>query len=176
MQNLDISDHLTFQLYTVSKNPETKKKKIRGWIGMTITFFCLSYLSYTYNDATLSIYFLFVAIVFLFFYPFYWKWRYKRHYLKHVSELYKNNTGEASTITFEKDFISTTDNFGEIKLKVSEIEEINEIKNYYFIKSRNGLSLIISKVKSESLKEIQERIKSLTESGIKHNVDLNWNW
>ena len=78
-----------------------------------------------------------------------------------------------------KKFIVTKDKTGEAKINTSEIEEINEIKDFYFLKSKSGVSLIISKMKT-SPRDLEVVTKALEElvakNGIKHNVELDWKW
>jgi hypothetical protein len=71
----------------------------------------------------------------------------------------------------------TKDKTGEVKINNSEIEEINEIKDFYFIKTRTGTTLIISKVKTDDIDKIEREIKSMIETrGLKHNIELDWKW
>jgi hypothetical protein len=76
---------------------------------------------------------------------------------------------------FDSDAVVAKDKSGEVKINNSEIEEINEIKDFFFIKTRTGTSLIISKSKSDDLEKIKSEIKSLVEKrGLKHNIELEW--
>ncbi len=71
----------------------------------------------------------------------------------------------------------TKDKSGEVKFNKSEIEEVNEIKDFYFIKTRTGMTLIISKAKTDDIEKIKNEIKSMIEThGLKHNIDLDWKW
>ncbi|MCE2896318.1 MAG: hypothetical protein LW721_17935 [Flammeovirgaceae bacterium] len=64
-----------------------------------------------------------------------------------------------------------------MKINKSEIEEVNEIKDFYFIKTRTGTTLIISKIKTDDIEKIKSEIKSLVETrGLKHNIELDWKW
>ena len=174
---LDENDYLIFQLYTASKNPEVKRTRIRNWILNTVTFACLAYLFYYSNNDFLGHYFSICTGLSLSLFPFYSRWRYKRHYLKHIRNNYQNRFGEKSELEFNNDTIVTKDKSGEIIIYKSEIEEINEIKDYYFIKTRTGSTLIISKLKTDDIEKIKNEIKSMVETReIKHNIELDWKW
>ena len=175
----DQNDFLTYQLYTASKTPTIKNARIRGWVLTTAAFICMTYLFFTSNNDLLGYYFLAASILSLIFYPFYFAWRYKRHYERYIEDTYKNRFGEEYTLEINEEFILTKDKTGEAKINNTEIEEINEIKDFYFVKVRTGVSLIISKVKTDphDLEILVKRLRELVDKkGIKHNVELNWKW
>ena len=174
---LDENDYLTFQLYTASKTPRVKRGRIRSWILTTVTFVCLAYLFYNSDNDFLGNYFLVISGLSLTLFPLYSRWRYKRHYLKYIRDTYKNRFGEKCELEFNNDTIGTKDRSGEVKINKSEIEEINEIKDYYFLKARTGVTLIISKNKTDDIEQIKNEIKSIVETrGLKHNIELDWKW
>lgn len=173
---LDENDYLTHQLYTASKTPRVRNSRIRGWIFTTITFLCLTYILYDNDNSFLSIYFLILSILSALFYPLYSRWRYKRHYLRYIQDTYRNRFGEDCTIEINEDHILTHDKTGNSTINTSEIEQINEIKDFYFIKMKAGVSIIISKAKSDNLAGIEKAIKLLVSKGIKHTIELDWKW
>jgi hypothetical protein len=75
-----------------------------------------------------------------------------------------------------EDTIITKDKTGEVRINKGEIEEINEIQDYYFLRTKSGVSLIISKIKTDDIENIKSEIKSLVDKGVKHNIELNWRW
>ncbi len=174
---LDENDYLTFQLYTASKTPRMKNARIKAWIFLTVAFGCFSYLFYRSNNDALGIYFLILAGLTATLYPFYSRWRYKKYYLKYIRDTYKNRFGEECDLQFDTDTIIAKDKGGEVKINKSEIEEINEINDFYFIKNRSGTCLIISKSKTEDIEKIQKEIKSMISNhNIRHNIELDWKW
>jgi hypothetical protein len=174
---LDENDFLTYQLYAASKSTRVKNGRVRGWVILTLSFLILAYSFYVGNDKALGIYFLVLSGLTSILYPFYTRWRYKNHYLKHIRDTYKNRFGGNTDLEFNDDTIVTRDKTGEMKINKSELQEINEIQDYYFIKIKSGDSLIISKAKSDDLEKIKSELKSITDKlGIRHNVELNWKW
>lgn len=173
---LDKNDYLTHQLYTASKTPRVRNSRTRNWIFTTITFLGLTYILYDNGNLFLSIYFLVFSILSALFYPLYSRWRYKRHYLKYIQDTYRNRFGEECKIEITEDHILTQDKTGNSTINTSEIEQINEIKDFYFIKMKSGVSIIISKAKSDDLTSIEKAIESLVNKGIKHNIELDWKW
>jgi hypothetical protein len=174
---LDENDLLTFQLYTASKTPRIRNGRIRTWILMTVTFLLFAYLFYESSNDSLTVYFLSLAGLSAIFAPFYTRWKYKRHYLKYIRDTFKNRLGQECTLIIDSETVGTKSNSEEVKIKKSEIEEINEIKDYYFLKARSGTTLLISKLKTDNLEEIEDLIRSLVERyGVRHNIELNWKW
>jgi hypothetical protein len=174
---LDENDFLTFQLYTASKTPRIKKARIRNWIIVTLASLCLAYLFYESGNVILGNYFLIVAGLSATLYPFYTRWWYRKHYLKYIRDTYKNRIGEQCELDIDENTIGAKDSTGIVKINKSEIKEINEIKDYYFLKARTGTTLIISKVKTDEIEKIENEVKFLVEKfGAKHNIELNWKW
>jgi hypothetical protein len=59
----------------------------------------------------------------------------------------------------------------------SEIEEIHEIADFYFLRVRGGTGIIVSKQKADNPAAIKHAIESLVRSrGIKHTIELDWKW
>ncbi|HPH45444.1 MAG TPA: hypothetical protein PKU83_00450 [Chryseolinea sp.] len=139
----------------------------------------MTYLFFENSNDFLGYYFLVASILSLTLYPLYSRWRYKRHYKRYIADTYKNRFGEECKLEINEDFIVTKDKTGEGKINTTEVEEINEIKDFYFVKMRIGVSLIISKVKTDA-SELEILVKGLKElvdkKGVKHNVELNWKW
>jgi hypothetical protein len=136
----------------------------------------LTFLFYRSNNEFLGTYFLIVSGLSLTLYPIYSRWRYKKHYSKYVDDTYKNRFGEQSSMEITEDAILTKDKTGEVKINKTEIEEINEIQDYYFLRTKTGVSLIISKTKTDDIENIKKEIRSLVDKGVKHNIELNWKW
>ncbi len=174
---LEEDDYLSFQLFTASQSPLIRKSRIRAWIITTIIFGGLSYYCFNSKNDALGYYFLIITALSLVFYPFYSRWKYKRHYLKHVRQTYQEAFGIECTIEIDEEIISTKSKTGEGKLNLSEISEINEIKDYFFVRVRTGGSLIIPKAKITDQEQLVSKMRSLAIArNIKHTTDLNWKW
>jgi hypothetical protein len=174
---LDEQDYLIFQLYNASKTPRIRNARIRNWIVFVVLMLCLAYLFRDRPDNFLRNYFLVMAIIAVPFYPFYSRWRYKRHYSKYVRDTYKDKVGLEAILTFTPDAIHCKDRTGEMVLYKSEIEAIDVIQDYYFLRVKGAGNLVFPKAKVDSLEALEAEIRSLLErGGIKHTVDLNWKW
>jgi len=174
---LDENDYLTYQLYSASKTPRIKRARIKDWALTTISFLCLSFLFFRSDNNAIGYYFLILSGISLVFFPFYSRWRYRRHFLKYTRDSLKNRFDEMVTLEISQETIRTKDKTGEMIINTSEIEEINEISNHCFVKMKTGQSLIISKSKTESFEEIKNALLDIANTmGIKYNMELDWRW
>ncbi len=173
---LDKEDFLRFQLFTASKSKRIRKKRITSWILMTSSFLCLGLVLLDNADKLLAYYFLTVSIISLFFYPVYSKWRYKKHYQKHIEENYKNKIGLLIEISLDQEYITMKDRSSEVRIKLTEIESIHEIKEDLFIKLNTGDTLIIPARIPDFESFMKELATTLPDSKIQWNKEYNWRW
>jgi hypothetical protein len=143
---------------------------------MTLSFLVLGMLFHKSNNEIMRNYFLIIGVITLIFFPFYQRWQYKKHYLKHIRDNYKNKFVIETIIEFDKDFIKTSDKNSEGKIKINEIDEINEISGHIFIKIKPGDSLIIPKDKIQVEKFYQQLYPIIEKLKINWNKDLEWKW
>lgn len=176
---LDANDFLTYHLYTVSKTPRLMRARTRNWILLTVSFLLFSFVFFDSNINSLGYYFAIVSVVTLIFYPFYSRWKYKRYYTMVIADTYKNRIGEESSLEITAEFILTKSATWEMKFNVSQIEEINEIRDFYFLKLKTGMFIIISKSKTpkQELVAMDVTLRELAvKTGINWNTELNWKW
>jgi hypothetical protein len=124
------------------------------------------------NIAT-GIVFVAVAIFWFAMYPMYAKWRYKRYFEKHVEENYKNRINKSVELVIDENAVNAKDFTSVSKIIGSELKELIETKNHFFIKLTTDLSLIVPK---HSVEDQPEFKKLLTQLGAKYVDELNWEW
>jgi hypothetical protein len=103
----------------------------------------------------------------------------QRHYQRFIADTYKNRFGEECTLEINSEFIYTKDKSSEQRINTSEVEAINEIKDFYFIKLKMGGAVIISKLKNWSggTQTNRSGLKELVDKkGVPHNKELDWKW
>ena len=170
-------DYLKQQLYQASKNKNIQKRKIRSWILLSFSGIAVTFLSYNSDNFVLFLFFCFITLSTIIFYPVYFKDRFKTHYKKHISETYKKWFGEKINIIFKESFLESKDITGELKLNYSVFSEIIEVSIHYFISIETGGTLIIPKEYLENLDEISNFFRNLAlKSKIEYQNDLDWKW
>lgn len=171
---LDKDDFLRYQLFTASKSKRIKIKRIRTWILVTITFLLAGLIMRQNPDKFYSYYFIAISIITLIFYPLYQRRHYKKHYEKHIKENYANRIGVESELGFEDGFIVSIGDNQEGKIKLTEIQEINEISENLFIKIKTSESVIIPSRFSEFDKLKKQLINLIEPLGVAWNKQLEW--
>jgi hypothetical protein len=174
--SLEKEDFLRYQLYTASQSKSIRKKRIRTWILLTISFFILGLVLLQNSDKFLSFYFIGFSLLTFILFPFYQRRQYKIHYEKHINENYRNRFGIESEIRFEDGFLISKTDAQEGKIKLTEIQEINEITGNLFIKIKTGESIIIPSRYGEFNKLKEELVYLISPLGVEWKKQLNWKW
>jgi len=174
---LDKGDFLTFHLFSASKSERIRKTRTRNKIMLPLVYLGISIILYFIESIELAIIIFLSGFLWIFIYPFYERKRYVKHYKKFIDENYKNRLGKPGNLKFEGDYIHSKDFTGEAKMYLSELDELNEIRDYYYLKFNSGVSLIIPKRKIDNIESLDQFLNELaTRLRIKHNVELNWRW
>ncbi|MEZ2334098.1 SVM family protein [Mucilaginibacter sp. RCC_168] len=168
-------DYLTYYLYTASRSKKIQSNRRKSWLIISICFLVLGML-FINNNKFYAYYFFAFGIICFIFYPSYQSYEYKKRYKKHVSDNYQYKVGVACEINFQPDFIETKDATSESKFSTNEVVEINEISSHYFIKTRSGSSIILSKAAINSPSFITDLIAIFNNPNIVINKQLEWKW
>ncbi|HMJ46781.1 MAG TPA: YcxB family protein [Ferruginibacter sp.] len=171
------NDFLQHQLFIASKSERIKSKRRNSWLLITCASLSLAFVFYQGDNKFMMYYCLGFAVLTLLFYPLYLRFHYKKHYRKFIEDTYKNRDGEIATVIFNDNNIETFDKTGESKINHSEIEEITETGEYFYLKMRSGGSLIVPKRKIEAIDDLRTLLQRLgNRLNIKFVSDLNWKW
>lgn len=131
------------------------------------------YLAYKSQGVEIGILFAGIGIVWYLFYPMYSKWRYKKQFQKYVEENYKNRVNKLIEIDFNENSVNTKDSTTESKIKGTELKELVEIKEHFFIKLTTDSSLIIPK---QHVIDFVEFKRKVTDLGADYVNELDWEW
>lgn len=138
-------DFLEFQLFTASQSPTVYRKKIRGWMFLSLLGLICTIAFAVQQNIPMIIYFGSITVLIALLFPTYFKWRYKRHYTKFIQENYQQRFGLEFTLEFNGKTIYAADKTGNATLKLSEMDGLDETENYFYLKQSTGASLIIPK-------------------------------
>ncbi len=175
--SLDENDYLHNQLFISSKTERIKKQRTRSWIIISLGFFSLAYLFSQTDKDIFAYYFIGIGILSTFLYPLYHKSYYRKHYQKYIADTLKNRFGETVTVTFTDTNIECVDRTGDSKINLAEIEEIFETGEYFYLKIKSGVSLIIPKLKIETNDNLEIELKALADKlNVNYTSELNWKW
>ena len=170
---LDDDDFVQYYLYTASKSKNIKKKRILMRFLIPFIYLLFSLWEYFKENIWLSSIFLILALVWVIFYPLYTRYRYTKHYAKHVNENYKSRLFKPIKLEVTSDYILGEDFTGETKINITEVKSLTEISNNFFINVTSNASLIIPKRDIFNKDDFKEEF-------IKKNIpienELNWKW
>ena len=164
---------MTFQLYTASKSPTIQRKKRQSHWVLTGSLAVLALLSFLRQEWGLGTYWGATAVLIGLFYPRYFRWRYKRHYLNHIREHYQNRIGLPSTLSLEGTQLSAADSVGSSQVEWSQVSHVNRLPNHWFIQLRSGVALLVP---SSAVDNESAFLAVFTENEIPIENHLNWNW
>ena len=168
------SDFLEYQLYASSKSELHKKKRYRSRIIIPIIYIGFGSFFYSKNqNLTIALTFGVIIILWFLFYPMYSKWFYRNHFKKHVKENYKNRINKNVEINFNENAMNVKDHTSESKINGTDLKELIETQNSFFIKLTTDLSLIVPK---HSIEDQAGLKRCITELGAKYINELDWEW
>lgn len=174
---IEKEDYLQQQLFAAYTSKTISKTRYRSKILIPL-FYLIIGLGFYMKDQTFGgILFVGIGILWYFFYPLYLKKRYIRYYSKYIDENYSNRFGKPESLLIDDEYIVSKNYVGESKMRITEIVEINEISDYYYLKFSIGTTLIIPKSFVNNAIELENEIKKIAARfQIEHIVDLEWRW
>ncbi|UBB89989.1 YcxB family protein [Candidatus Kaistella beijingensis] len=174
--SLDENDFLEYQLYTASKSKNIRNQRRRNLIIMIVIF--LAFFISIYNSTkSFPIIPLLIYIALIIAYKIYETYRYKNHYKKFINENYKERFGLMCKLNFAENQIIEESKLGESKINFESLTEINETKNYYFLKLLTSQSLIIPKKVIQNIQQFNSMLNEIkSKYNLKENIDLDWKW
>jgi hypothetical protein len=173
---LEKSDFLTYQLFTASQSKSTKNKRLFRWLAIPVLYILLGIILYCLREIAFLIAFVTIAIIWFAFFPAYSRWKYKKHFSKHIDEHYKNRFNILCKTVLTEEEIQLSDKTGNTSIKLTEVENIFVISSHVFIKMNSGVSLLIPRDKVDS-RILDTFISKLEKSAkIKKTNMTGWKW
>jgi hypothetical protein len=168
---IEQNDFLTFQLYTVSKSKNVIKTRRRGQLLTSIAGLLLMLNLFVTGSKIAGIFMLVISILTYLFYPRYHRWRLKSHFKKYSKKNYGSQFGQEESLETKTDHIISKNIAGEGKVLTSELENLTEINDYFFLKMKNGSSIILPKRDLSNEKDLVNELKTMRVPLIQ---ELNW--
>ncbi len=170
---LQLEDYEAFQLYKSSRMEKFKKRRRNLWIFVTVVFLALAFYAYEIGETFLMYVLGVLGVVCLFFYPRFYNWSYKRNIRKSIQTGFGDKLGFTETMTIAKDRIHRSSKIGEGSVLISEIENVDETQQHFFLNTSEGTSVVIPKYKIEDPVKLREKLFDL---GLDINNDLDWKY
>ena len=149
------------------------KKQRNGMIILLVMIAIMSvYLIVDKNYETL-IYPALLALVVLFFYKKFFKWKLKSGYKKYVASVHSDQLDKEESIELKKNSIYVKNQSGEGSIDYKEVVQLIEIDTLYMLLLKSGTSIVIPK---RDLKNEDSLLTTLKKGGIQLRQELDWKW
>lgn len=173
---LSFSDFLEYQLYFSSKSKVQQKNRKKSRIIVPIIYAVLILIAaLIIGNYILAITFTIIAVIWYLFHPIYAKYRYKKHFDKHVKENYKNRINKDVTLIFNNtsNTIEGVEAGIQTIINYSEFDTLIEVKDHFFLKLKSEVSLVIPKHAVDNINAFKALF---LDYNIKYLDDTTWEW
>ena len=171
---LENSDFLAYQLYAASVSEQHKKQRLRSRIIIPIIYMIFGgYLAYNNRDLISGIVFLIMGLLWFIGHPRYARWRYKRHFRKHIEATHKNRVNQPIEIDFNTDHIHAKDITAVSTIKGSELKALIETAQHFFIKLTSDMAFIVPKSAIDNHSLFKHKILQF---GAEYVDERHWKW
>ena len=139
-------DYLQFCLFTTSQNLTLRDAKRRTLFLLILMFSLGSVWIYFRHHSLFFITFSVTGILYCVFYYFYgYRSVFKRVYKKNVKRLFKEKIGMEFSVVSDNELITILSNQTKLEINLTNVDFIEEIADYYFIKLKTSDRIIIPK-------------------------------
>lgn len=174
---LSEEDYLIDFLFNDSKSKTLKNKRRKAVYGFTALFVALGIYTLVISEFWVGACCLLMALFYFFLYPIKLKNTVVQMYAKTTAERYADRFNRLEEVAFDEFFFYCSRNEQEAKINLSSFEALYEIKNYYFLKNKNGNSYIIPKYKLTDAEAVKAELMKLVETQkLRYEVDLDWKY
>lgn len=175
--SLDASDFLAFQLYTASRSPRIRRRRLLN--RFLIPLFFIVMILALFHDRMgwpLALYTAIICLLWVFFYPVFSRGYYRNHYRKHIEDYYKNRVGKEAELEIAEDRLISRDASSEGFVLFTEIDSLVELSAQVLVQFKNGTAGIVPKAGVEPylLKDFITELEQKT--GLKVVNEQGWKW
>ncbi|RAK70426.1 YcxB family protein [Hymenobacter edaphi] len=174
--SLQADDFLHYQLYAASHSPVVRRSRLRSWIIITLAFVSLAYIFYQEHVTSLMVYFALLAVASAALYPLYSRWRYKRHYRKHIETNYQGQIGATVVLELTDSLLRSVDKASRNELQLRELYQIVETSQAFLLRYNPAGAVIVPKNQVDVAALASELHRLANLNGIEYVDDQSWQW
>lgn len=165
-------DFLEFQLFTAQQRPRFYERQKNGRMFLAMVFAAMAiYFAYS-KEWGMVVYFTLFSLVLFLFYPRYFRWRQKMHYLRFVRQHYRSDYNTTESFERKGSSITIKNTTGSGELKANDFDIFIETGTHFFLYMKSGSGIIIPKSEIDST-EFHQELKALN---VPLKQELNWAW
>ncbi len=172
---IDQNDILNYQLYHASMSKQIKKRRLISRILIPVLYGVIGLFFIVFSNYGLGIIFIVSGVLWLIFFPIWERKRYINHFKGFLKENYKSMFNDTSTIRFDDDSIFIKGLDSESTFGNNQLERIDEITDYIFVKLKSGQTVVLPKNKISNIDEVRSYLLELTgKLNLSYEANLNW--
>ena len=172
---LDKEDFLRAELFRASHSARIRKIRRRTRILIPLLFLLGCLLFYALEEWAVLIFAAAVALLWFLFFPLFYGKHIRRQYAKAVDELYRIQVQRPVELRMDEQFLISSDEGGEGKIRLSEVDHLSVIDQAVYIRLKTGKMVILprKKLDPDTLETFLSHLESST--GIQREI-LDWSW
>lgn len=173
----DETDFLNYLYYATTKSQKVRKKRAMNKLVILFLYFIAGLFLYNSQGPVNSGIFFVLCLPMYFFYVYFEKRQYTRHFKKYITANYSNEIGVNTTIELEEEGISISIGESKTTMPWSDIESINETGTLILIEENTQNAIVIPKQKTTQVDQLIAELKSISITHhFAYNEDLSWKW
>jgi DhnA family fructose-bisphosphate aldolase class Ia len=150
---IEENDLVAFNLQIALNSEDTKKKRKISTIILTALAVCFTIYFIYRHEMAMAVVTLIIGIVTLLFYPKYFNQQYKKQFRNHVKKMFPNRIGKEVELDFTETHAVLKTTNTENTTEYSAIINVEETKEYFFLKLDVGSAIILPKRVVSDIKE-----------------------
>jgi len=171
----DESDFLNYLYYMTTKSKRVVKKRTINKMVILFIYFITGLFLYNSQGPVTSGLFFLLCLPMYFFYNFFEKRQYLKHFTKYIKANYSDEIGVMTTISLDEDGVSVSLGEHNTKMSWSEIEGITETGSLILIEEKTQNAIVIPKQKISRIIELIAELKRIASNKtIPYHEELNW--
>lgn len=174
---LNENDYLTNSLFTASKSPTIKKRRLWTRLLIPIVYIVLGIWMWSeYRPESTYIFFV-LALIWYLISPWITGRRFVKYYKSAIQEAYGKRLGRPCSLEIGEDVLISIEEPNESRMKISDVEIIHELSTHLLIKIKTSNTIILPLDKIQNTDELKREVKAMaTKSAIPYYEELEWKW
>ncbi len=174
---LSNEDSFTSALFVTSQSPVIKKRRRREqYIYPFVYLIMLGILFYINNSMKGILITMILTSLWVSLYPYLSKYAIRRKYFRNLKKQKNSDVKSNVKIKADKASLTVTNEAGQTKINMAEIDRIIEITNYFFIRINSKGHLVLPKAqfKTGELDAFIKKIQKSSNTDISQMMDWKW--
>ncbi len=174
--SLTQSDLLEFQMFTSAQTKSHRSQRLRSTLWIILICGGAGGYVFSKGEETFSYYFFGTALLWLVFSKHFLKWRYERHFKKHIEETKQGMIGVEASLEMDDTGLISKSADGTGNIDYNGIESLTELRGIFLIKLKQSLTLCNPKAAVEQ-EQLESFVKTLSErTSIPVTDESNYRW